>query len=264
MRILVSDLTDWLSSLCEDSYSEDGLQIGSGDMQVTGVLFCWFANKAARAAALERGANVIVGHEPTLHDPSHPAPGCPPCDTWDVNVESLNFYEENKVAFVRSHRTCDAYCIPRVFGEHLGFPEPVVDSGWKGYNFTLAYDLTPQPFGQLVDTLKVKMGYDTVRTSACAADKIVTRVGMGWGGVANCRNLQYMELLRQHGVEVIIGGEIDEYGMEYYRDSGLEWIELGHYASEIIGMKKVAQDMATAFPGLKTSTFDDAAHVAFR
>ena len=260
----VNDITTWLSSLCEDTYPEDGLLVGSPDMPVRGVLLCWWANGAARRAALDRGANVIVGHEAAFHESSNVDPGCPLAETWKVNEDARVFYREHDVAFVRSHRTLDAYCIPRVFGEHLGFPPPVVDEGHKGYHFTLAYDLEPQPFGRLVASLKARMDLPTVRTSVCDPTKLVTRVGLGWGGVSNSRNLQYMEALRLHGVEVVLGGEVDEYAIEYYRDSGMEWIELGHYASELLGMKTAAQHMSAAFPGLPITCFEDTPRIAFR
>lgn len=260
----VKEITAWLASLCEDTYPEDGLLVGDADMAVEGALLCWWANGAARRAALERGANLIVAHEAAFHESPNVDPGCPLAETWKVNRDARAFYRDHSVAFVRSHRTLDAYCVPRVFAEHLGFPEPVVDEGHEGYHFTLAYDLDPQPFAGLVETLKARMGLAAVRTSACDPGKVVTRVGLGWGGVSNSRNLQYMEALRRHGVEVVLGGEIDEYAVEYYRDSDMEWIELGHYASEILGMEQAAQDLSAAFPGLPVTCFQDTARIAFR
>ena len=152
-----------------------------------------------------------------------------------------------------------ASCALPIFAEHLGFPAPAVREGYEGYDFTLVYDLPRQSFSALTAQLGKKMQLATVRASACDPAKPVSRVGIGWGGVSLSTNLQYMEKLRRHGVEVVLGGEVDEYALEYYRESGMEWIELGHYASEIIGLAATATDLARRFPQLKVECYRDAA-----
>ena len=124
--------------------------------------------------------------------------------------------------------------------------------------------MPPITFAELAVNLKKIMKLSRVRTSLCKPDKIIQRVELGWRGVSLSSNLQYMELLLQNKVEVIIGGEVDEYAMEYYRESGMEWIELGHYASEIIGLEKVAQVIAKQFPGIPITCYCDSGKFDFR
>jgi len=262
-KMKIQDILNWLGSLARDRYPEDRLYEGDPETDVSGVLFCWMANEGARRTAVERGANLIVAHEAPYYETLHVDAGCPPPSDWLVNQRIRQFYREHRVGVIRSHRTLDAYCIPRVLAEHLGFPAPAVCDGHRGYEFTLVYDLVPQPFAALVRRLKERMGLDRVRASARPPDAMVRWVGMGWGGVSLSANLQYMELLRRHGVEVIIGGEVDEYALEYYRESGMDWIELGHYATEIIGIERASRDMSAAFPGLPVSCYRDAQRIAF-
>lgn len=66
-----------------------------------------------------------------------------------------------------------------------------------------------------------------------------------------------MERLRRHGVQVVIGGEVDEYALEYFRESGMEWIELGHYDTEIIGLEQVAREAHVRFPAVPTICYRD-------
>jgi putative NIF3 family GTP cyclohydrolase 1 type 2 len=257
MRPKIRDLMQWLASLAEDRYPEDRLCEGDADAELQGILFCWMANAGARQMALERGLNVIVTHEAPYYESRQVDPGCPPPSEWKVNMEIRQFYSSSKVACIRCHRTLDACCIPRVFGERLGFPPPVIHEGHKGYEFTLVYDLPARRFGELARELKERMGLPFVRTSSGDAKQVVSRVGMGWGGVSLSANLQYMERLRGHGVQVVIGGEVDEYAIEYFRESGMEWIELGHYASEIIGLERVASDAGVRFPAVPAICYRD-------
>ena len=263
MTPTVAQLAEWLDSLAEDTYPEDGLQEGDSGMAATGVVFCWWPNKDVRQAALDRGANVIVGHEATIHRARNIDPGFEHHDEWQVNKDTRAFYRDNRVAFIRAHRTLDAYCVPRVFAEALGFPPPVVSEGYKGYEYTLVYEIEPRPFGELVVDLKARMGLATVRASACDPYKIVHRMGSGWGGVGMHSNIQYMEALQRHGVDTVIGGEMNELSAEFFFECGMEWIELGHYASEVFGLVVSADAMAAQFPGLPVSTCRPDPRIAF-
>lgn len=264
MNVKASNVARWLASLVKNTYPEDKLYLELGpDVEVKGILVCWMANAGARQTALERRANLIIAHESPYYTTPNFDPGCPHPDTWQVNVAIKKFYAENRIAFIQSHRTLDSFCIARLFSEHLGFPLPIVHQGYKGFEFTLVYDLPPITFAELVADLKKRMKLSRVRTSLCKPDKIIRRVGLGWGGVSLSSNLQYMELLLQNRVEVVIGGEVDEYAMEYYRESSMEWIELGHYASEIIGLEKAAQVIAKQFSEIPVTCYYDPGKLTF-
>ena len=257
MSATVRDLLQWLHSLAQDSYPEDRLIEGDENAPLRGVVFCWMPNAGARRMAQERGANVIVAHEGFAYQTPRVDPACPPPEEWQVNRDMAQYYAAHRIAAIRCHRTLDAFCVPRVLGEQLGFPPPAVHEGHKGYEFTLVYDLPPRPFGDLARELKARLGLPFVRASAGPAERTVSRVGLGWGGVSLSANLQYMERLRRHGVQVVIGGEVDEYALEYYRESGMEWIELGHYATEIAGIEHASRQTALHFPGVPVACYRD-------
>ncbi len=256
-EVTVGDMVEWLVGLAEDDYEEDGLLSGSSDWAVKGVVVCWFANAGARAAALERGANLILMHEERCFGSPRVDGGCPEPGVWRVNGEIERFYAENRIAAVRGHRTLDAYCLPRVLAARLDLPDPAVRSGFKGYDFTWVYDITPAPLRELALRFGSRMGLKTVGVSAYGIDDPVRRVGLGWGGSSNSMNLQYMELLRDNGAETVIAGEVDEYAIEFFRDSRMRWIELGHYATEIPGMQSVSQELAAKFPSVPVHCYLD-------
>jgi putative NIF3 family GTP cyclohydrolase 1 type 2 len=256
VKTTVQDVLAWLGSLCEDRYPEDGLQEGRADLALQGVLLCWSPNAGARAAALSAGANLIIAHENLYYETPQRDPGCPAPEEWEVNRRIREFFRDGSMALVRSHRALDAYCLPRVLAEYLGFPPAVVHEGHKGYEFTLVHELAPVTLRELAVRLKARMELPCVRISPDDG-RMIRRVGIAWGGVANSANLQYLERLRRHNVDAVIGGEVDEFAVEYYRESGISWIELGHYATEIVGLRQVARDMAKRFPSVPVTCFED-------
>lgn len=264
VKTTVTDIMKWLSGLVKDNYPEDRLYEGSPDGEVKGILMCWWANAGARKAAMDRNANLIIAHETPYFETPRIDPGCPPPEKWKANLVVKRFYAENKIAFIRSHRTLDAFCIGEVFGRYLGFPTPIIRDGYTGYQFTLVYDLRPVVFEGLVSQLKDAMKIPLVRTSVCHPRRLIHRVGLGWGGVGLSSNLQYLECLRKHNVQVVIGGEFDEYAMEYCRESGMDWIELGHYASEIIGIEYITKILAAQFLRLPISCYQDKEKIMFQ
>jgi putative NIF3 family GTP cyclohydrolase 1 type 2 len=253
MPVVVADIQHWLKSLCEDDFPEDTIAAGDPAKPVERVLTCWYPNRAVRQAARDFRADLIVMHEVHVLDQPRQDPGCPHADDWPVNQESLAFFEETGMALIRSHRTQDCFSIPYVLAARLQLGAPVVASGWKGYEFTQVYEVAPVAFGELATRFKERLGQTTVRVSPGWNGRQVSRLGLGWGGISHYRNLQYVELLREAGAEVIVAGEVDEYAIEYYRDAGLGWIELGHYATEVLGMEHLAHVLAAHFPGLTTT-----------
>jgi len=262
--ITVQTIQNHLTSLAEDDFPEDVIVEGSPDQAVTNVVVCWFANRALRSTVERIGADLVIMHEQHQHQQANCDKGCRPWQDWPINREAAEFYRSRGTAIIRCHRTLDAYCIPRDFGNALGLAEPVVHTGHAGYEFTLVYDVEPTTISRLAEQFKAKLNLPMVRISGGDQQAPVRRIGSGWGGVSLSANLQYIELLREHGVDTIIGGEVDEYALEYYRDAGLRWIELGHYASEIIGLRRVARELATAYPSLRVHCHeDDSARFSF-
>ncbi len=253
MGVTVGDIQAWLLSLAEDTFPEDEILEGTPGQPVQRVLTCWMPNREAREAALAFGADLVIMHEAHVYTDTWDDPGTRRVADWPVTRESLAFYRDNGIALIRSHRTQDSYCMPFVFARRLGLGEPVHRSGWKGYDFTLVYEVPPTPFPELAAAFRQRMGHSTIRISHGHGDVIVRRVGLGWGGLTLSRNLQYVETLREQGIDAITCGEVDEYAIDYYRDNDLPWIELGHYATEVLGMEFLANDLKRRFPELDST-----------
>lgn len=257
MSVTVQQVQDFLFSLAPDSYPEDRIHYGDPQQQVTSIAVCWFANRLLRERLLHDSADLIVMHEVHQYEQAGQDANCPAWQDFPINREAMAFYERNNIAIIRCHRTLDAHCIPDDFAAAIGLGDPIVREGFKGYHYTQLYASPAPTFGQLAQYLKSKLKYTMVRTSPTDPSTPVRMIGNGWGGVSGFSNLQYIERVREHGADVIVGGEIDEYALEYYRDVGLGWIELGHYASEIIGLRRAASLLQTHFPKLRVFCHED-------
>ena len=125
---------------------------------------------------------------------------------------------------------------PQIVGE-LGFPLMIAD-------------VPATTLAELAVRAKKAVGLAHIRVAGRPKLK-VTRVGNGWGGLSLARHVDFLEALRAHGCQAIIAGEAEEYACQYVQDCGCGLIELGHAASEDLGIKRLARIVARRFTGLK-------------
>jgi len=90
-------------------------------------------------------------------------------------------------------------------------------------------------------------------------DKVVSRVGLPWGGLGLSLNTAFMQSVIAHEPDVFIAGETDDYGMRFAIDAGVPMIETSHATSEIPGMRHFAEDLADRYPGLGVVAFENPA-----
>lgn len=241
--LTAAELNDRLHTLCEDTYPEDVLVLGRGELPVRGVLVTWMASTWALQAAVDRGFNVIVSHEDPVLLPS----GAEATDEalqvarrWPVNAARMSLVQRHDLAVIRCHRTLDAWCIPDVWcRDILGLGEPVVKQGERGYGYCQVYRVKPTPAGELVEHFKTTLGLSTIRAHLQSPGRPVSRIGNVWGGVGNSRNFFTTGQVLMEGVDMVVGGETDEHAAYFYAESGVDLVELGHSRSEQPGLEKL-------------------------
>ena len=91
---------------------------------------------------------------------------------------------------------------------------------------------------------------DCVRVTG-DSQRVVSRVGLPWGGLGLSVNVGFIEALLGYDPDVLIAGESDEYAMFYCLDADVPLIETSHAGSENFGLARFAQQLAQHFPGLR-------------
>jgi putative NIF3 family GTP cyclohydrolase 1 type 2 len=96
---------------------------------------------------------------------------------------------------------------------------------------------------------------NTLRASFDDPERIVTKIGLGWGGMALFVNISYPMKLIELGAQLIIAGETDNYGFRFVRESGADIIECSHEVSENRGIAKFGDLLREKLPKIKIVDF---------
>jgi len=250
----VKDVHEFLSSLAEESFPEEGVRFGDPEMDVRGVLFCWMASVSAIRQAIEQGCNLIVCHEAPFLGRAHNN-DYSPFYHWKANRLRKELLEDNPV--VQCHRTLDAFCIADVLQQMLGLGDPAVAEQMAGYTAVRLFEIEPTPLRELVERWKRAVGLSLVRAHAPDLDHAIRRIGLCWGGIGLHSNMALMARLVDLGAELLLGGETEEYSIEFCADAGVDFVELGHVTTELPGVKEAARHFARQFPELKVTCYDE-------
>ncbi|MHB9130139.1 MAG: Nif3-like dinuclear metal center hexameric protein [Armatimonadota bacterium] len=222
--------------------SEDGLRFGDDGGEVRGVMICWMATATALRDAASRGCNVIICHE----DPYYQAFGAAPeiSAGWLANRERLRLLIEGNMTLYRCHSPLDVLYNTDAALDALGLEIEELYSEWIA-----RVAVTPTiRLSKLVTKVRAGFGVHEVRVVGDTA-RLVTNIGISVGGMGLSFNGSFNEWLRRRGAEVIVTGEVDDYGAFWAEESGIALISVGHPASENPGIRRFSEQFARDFSG---------------
>jgi putative NIF3 family GTP cyclohydrolase 1 type 2 len=229
----------------------DQLITGDWETQVTGIATTFMATPEVIRGASERGANLIITHEPTFF--TH-ADGREWLEGDEVYLRKLALITDLGMNIWRFHDHIHFMNPDRIF---LGVQREL---GWESYadpSSSFLYTIPPTSVLALSALLKERLGIQVVRVVGDAevqAKKVGLLIGGGSLGLGS--DTMPMELMRNHDLDVIVAGEILEWTLcAYVRDAaqlGLKkaLIVSGHNRTEEAGMKHLPEWLTTFLPGL--------------
>ena len=243
--ITATDVARFIEGLGTEPADDEGFKFGDPAAPVSGVLVCWMCTVAAIEQATAEGCDMIVCHEEMHYPYAAFSPGLEKYITWTVNRRRISALAAGEIVVYRAHGMLDHYCLLDDFAAQLGLSDAAV-SEW----FYRIYDIAPRTVGKLVEEVKAAMGMDCLRVTG-DTERVVSRVGLPWGGLGLSLNVAFIEGLLAYKPDVLIAGEADEYAMFYCRDADVVMIETSHAVSENFGLAHFAQDLGAHFPGVK-------------
>lgn len=229
----------------------DQLITGDWKAEVTGIATTFMATPEVIRRAAERGANLIITHEPTFFTHADQR-------DWlegdEVYRRKLALIQELGINIWRFHDHIHAMNPDRIF---TGVER---DLGWEACSDPaerFLYVIPPTPVPALADLLKERLGIEVVRVVG-NSEMLVQRVGLliGGGSLGLGSDTMPMELMRRHDLDVIVAGEILEWTLcAYVRDAaqlGLKkaLIVAGHNRTEEAGMKHLPEWLSAFLPGV--------------
>jgi putative NIF3 family GTP cyclohydrolase 1 type 2 len=246
----VTEFLDYVISHAGQPGSDEGVRVGDAHAEVTGVLVCFMATVEALQAARREGCGLVVTHE----TPFLPYPGLSkvPDDVmeWSSNRVRLREMEEGGLTVVRLHGSLDRWLVYDAFRELLALPAQAEGEGYRR-----VYQVEPAPLRDWIERAKSATGLDHVRFVG-DPDRVVSRVGLPFGGLGLFVNIGSVESLIHAGADLLIGGESDDYALRYMADAGVAFIETGHSGSENPGLMRFAGVIREAFPELTVIYYD--------
>jgi len=236
------------ASWVDPAKTVDRVIIGDPQKEVRRVLVTWIASFRAVRAAVERGCDLLMTHEPTfwVH-----ANELEKMEASEIASAKRLFIEQSGLVILRNHDAWDRWPeigIPWAWAQFLGVGAEPVAVGANGYQHR--YDIEPVPlnaFAARVAKRTAAIGESAVQVVG-DGEKLVSRIGVGTGCGCDIRVFQEM------GCDVSIvcdDGSCYWAGIQRAEDDGHAVIRVNHGTSEEPGMATLTRYINEKLPGLK-------------
>lgn len=232
---------------CDPSKTVDRVIAGDPQREAKGVAVCWMPYSSTLREAAERGANIVVAHEPTFFDhfELRNQPGHPRMER--AKDQKLRLIDELGITILRCHDVWDA--IPEVgtpfmWGPYLGLQKLVASQ-----RYLHVYEIpetTALAFTQAIATRTAKAGQSTLEFYG-DPDRVITKVGIGTGCCSEAMALYDLGADLAVSVDDIARAWIVG---EYCNDSGDPLIVVNHGVSEDCAMESLKDAVQNMIPGI--------------
>jgi len=242
MNVSVGEILEYLVSLNPAGKlgGEEGVIYGEHNRSAEGILVTWMATVAAIVYAIRENCQIIISHEALAFHNYFRGASSP--EPWSADRARISLLAKHGMSVIRAHSTVDPTHIVPAFIKTIGLTEPV-----RSGNVWSFHKEPPISLEELARRTAAGLKMDRLRVTG-NPKRIVTRVGTMVGGLMLDRHIDAWERhLIDLGIEVIIGGETNDFAQRFAIDSGIALIETCHSASEEPGLKILAQDLKSAF-----------------
>ena len=226
-----------------------GFRFGSPEIEVTGVGMCWWMAEEVIDAAIAKGLNLLICHEPELwrryESPWHT--NLQP-QTLEFNVRKMRKLLEHDMCVYTAHSNWDMQeevGMGAGFARALGFTDLIRRDVIVG-----VYRVGPMRFAELIELVKSRLKLGHVRVQG-DPDKRVETVVLGWGSMGS-----EVEAILANHADAGIFGELREWPFLFAREAGVGIIETTHALSESLGARPLVEEMQRRLPDVRIDFLD--------
>ncbi len=225
-----------------------GLQVGSLNQTLTGVLFALDVTKEVVAEAIEKQANVIVAHHPLIFKPLERI------NTDTYKGQLLRTLIRHDLALYVAHTNYDRAPagMNDALSRRIGIKDPLVlDEAdvEDAHGIGRIGDFEPMSLDEAVRHIKDRLGIEDARLITRKPNKTIKRVAVSGGSGAH-----HMYAAKFKGADLYVTGDIDYHEAHDIEQLGLTALDVGHYAERVF-----ASALKEAF---ETHGFDVPLHVS--
>jgi putative NIF3 family GTP cyclohydrolase 1 type 2 len=226
---------------------DEGRVFGLSKKRFEKVIVCWMATVEAIEFAVKNKADVIICHESLFLPYNAPLKSFQdiPKDflSWSTNAKRIELLVKNNIGVIRVHGSMDKFIILDAYINQIKLGKIVYKNDEK---FHRIVKFSPIKLEKLSLKIKTTLGLKKVLIVGNKNIK-VSIAGFIWGGLGLFCNIDFIETMISLGCDVLIGGESDEYAMQYIKDSGISAIITSHMISENMGIQIFSQKLAEKF-----------------
>jgi len=231
----------------------DRIIIGDPEVEVSRVLVTWMSTFAACRAAVDRGCQLIVTHEPTFwsHRDELKHSGAVTDPAWrGVFAGKRKYIEEHGLTILRCHDVWDfmpEIGIPFAWARFLGLGE--APAAMNENRALHRYDIAPvtvDDFARRVAAKTAELGEPAVQVVGDGA-RLVSRIGIGTG--CYCNPIEFQQLGCDLSIVCDDGNWYWE-NLQCAADNDHPLLRVNHGTSEEPGMRSLAEYLTRTFPDL--------------
>lgn len=240
---LMTGLQTLVPPTLAESWDNCGLMVGDPDTEVTGVLLALDYHPAVLSTAIEGKFNFIFTHHPLIFSPLKSI------DAGNFTGRAVFDLVRNGITLFAAHTNLDSAeggvndCLAAAIGiaaegSLSGGPfEPDRPRLGLGRYGTLE---TPVSLGRFLETVKSRLGVDTVKLVG-DPDREIRRVALcgGSGG-------SMLKAAAAMGADLMITGDLNYHSAQEAQRLGLAAIDASHYSTEIVALDAMADLVSKA------------------
>ncbi len=248
----VGEILNYINEIAPWGYAESwdnvGLMLGSRNSEVKKVLLCLDVTTRVIKEAIDSNAELIVSHHPFLFEKLEKL------DFDAIKGQQIQTLVTKDISVISAHTNLDV----AVGGVNDTLAETIGLSGLKplksyvpdGFNKDLGLGKigslkTETAFNEFINILKEKLNITCLRIIGSPPDN-VKNVAVFCGSFDV--ELNYLRGLQQ---DVLITGDLKYHTASDAREMGLCLIDVGHFASEHIILKKLQKQLSERFDSIE-------------
>ena len=239
MRIneLIKRLNDNFPESFQESYDNTGSQILFHDETVIKIYICLDADLKTIEDARQKGCNLIITHHPLIFRPVKKI------ISNEARSKILIELISSKISLYSMHTNFDKIMY-KSLSDFLGHPGSIplirtyesenIETGYGSY---IILD-KEKPFSDILFNTKSKLGLDFIIYSGDENRKVKSLAfinGSGGGSIE--------KIIALHNPDCIITGDVSYHHVKYAIDCGTAVIDAGHYGTEFIFKKLLAESV---------------------
>ena len=199
-----------------------GLQIGTLNKTITGILIALDVTKDVVEEAIEKQCNLIIAHHPIIFSPLKRLT----TDAYKGKMIEILITEDIAVYVSHTNYDLGSTGMNQVLADQIGLEnQAVLEMVSETHGIGRIGTILPMPLEKAVNVIKEALGVETARLITNTPEKLVETVAISGGSGAS-----HMMAAKMQGADLYLTGDVSYHRAHDMLQAGLTALDIGHYA----------------------------------